>query len=390
MNTVVVVNLNGLAFQLEEPGYRSLSAYLHAAKQQLKGNPDEPEIMADLEQAIADKCARYLRPHKNVITIEEISAVIEEMGPVQTEPATGGYQPGTTEPQSARSDQQGPAPAPRRLYQIRDGAMFSGVCTGLAAYFNLDVTIVRLVFVVLTLFSAGLWFLVYLTMMLVIPFANTDEEHAAATGTPFNAQELVDRATKHYQQFKNDKEWRRHWRRQRREWRRRWRERADWWGHNVQRHVYQASTPMGYVTQVVTGLMIPVLAIVGVTLFITFLTSLVTLTTTGALFGWTIGGSLPLWAAVVILCVVYGMISSPLHAMRRGIHLIRGGYVQPWHELWDGLFSLAALLIVGWLAYRYVPAVHDLLSDLPEHLELMWRNLRDSIQHAGEAKPVTG
>src|SRR5579872_6846118 len=68
MNTVIIINLNGNAFHLEEPGFQSLRAYLERAQAQLKDNPDRVEIMADLEQAIADKCAHFLSPHKNVLT----------------------------------------------------------------------------------------------------------------------------------------------------------------------------------------------------------------------------------------------------------------------------------------------------------------------------------
>ena len=85
MNTVIIINLNGNAFHLEEPGYHSLRAYLERAQAQLKDNPDKTEIMADLEQAIADKCAHFLRPHKNVLSAAEIDEVLKEMGPVQSE-----------------------------------------------------------------------------------------------------------------------------------------------------------------------------------------------------------------------------------------------------------------------------------------------------------------
>ena len=73
--------------------------------------------------------------------------------------------------------------------------------------------------------------------------------------------------------------------------------------------------------------------------------------------------------------------------MRRGIHAIRGGYFHPWHEAWDGLFSLAWLVFIAWLAYRYIPAVQDLLRDFPDHLELMWRSVLKSLPAAGAAGP---
>ena len=37
---------------------------------------------ADLEQAIADKCANYMSAHKQVVTGAEMATILEEMGPV--------------------------------------------------------------------------------------------------------------------------------------------------------------------------------------------------------------------------------------------------------------------------------------------------------------------
>jgi phage shock protein PspC (stress-responsive transcriptional regulator) len=390
MDTVIVVNLNGIAYHIEEPGYQALLAYLDAAQSQLKDNPDRAEILADLEQAIADKCGHYLTSHKNVVSSSEIGNVLKEMGPVQSD-SEGGNSGASDAQASARTQASGgAAPTARRLYQIREGAMLSGVCTGIAAFLNIDVTIVRVLFVVLVLLTGGLWIVAYIIMMFVIPFANTDEEHAAAAGAPFNAKEVVDRARKNYAQFKDDKEWRRHWRQQRREWRRRWREGAYWWGHNLQRNVYQFSSHTGYFGQVFAGLLIPLLALVGMALFVLFITGLVSLTSTGVLFGWTVAQSIPLWAAVLILCLVYGAVASPLHHMRRAFYLNRVGYPSPFFAAWDGVFSLAALLLVGWFAYTHIPQVHGLFQNFPDNIVSMWHKFFDSFQHAGGDLPHNG
>src|SRR5580704_16419674 len=283
MNTVIIINLNGNAFHLEEPGFQSLRAYLERAHAQLKDNPDKTEIMADLEQAIADKCGRFLRPHKNVLSAAEIDEVLKEMGPVQSEGAADAAAgAGASNPPNAESKSGAAAgAAPKRLYQIREGAIISGVCAGLAAYLNIDVTIVRIAFVLLTLLTTGIWILVYLVMMLVVPYANTGEEHAAAAGAPFNAQEVIDRAKKHYAEFKDSKEWRRHWRQQRREWRRRWHDGAYWWAHNLQRNVQQFSAHPAYGAQLVAGLLIPFLAILSAVVFCLWIVAVVQLATSG-------------------------------------------------------------------------------------------------------------
>ena len=82
MRTVITISLNGNAYQIDAVGFDALRAYLQVAEQRLVGNPDREEILEDLEQAIADKCNRYLGPHKNVIGADEVAEVIREMGPV--------------------------------------------------------------------------------------------------------------------------------------------------------------------------------------------------------------------------------------------------------------------------------------------------------------------
>ena len=96
--------------------------------------------------------------------------------------------------------------------------MIAGVCSGLAAYFQIDVTLVRIGFVVLALLTKGVGILIYVAMMFLVPEANTPEERAAAGGMPFNAKEVVDRVKREYE--KGSKHWTREWRRKQRQWRR--------------------------------------------------------------------------------------------------------------------------------------------------------------------------
>jgi phage shock protein PspC (stress-responsive transcriptional regulator) len=386
MNTVIIINLNGNAFHLEEPGYQSLQAYLERAQEQLKDNPDKAEIMADLEQAIADKCAHFLRPHKNVLSAAEIDDVLKQMGPVQTDSAQSA-QGAAADDQPRAAPGTSPGPAHKRLYQIREGAMLSGVCTGIAAYLNIDVTIVRIMFVLFTLLTKGIWILVYVVMMLVIPFANTDEERAAAAGTPFNAQEVIDRAKKHYAEF-NNKEWRRHWRQQRREWRRKWRDGAYWWGHNLQRNVYQFSEHAGYGGHVAAGLLVPFLAVANAVIFCLWIAAIVSLATTGAIFGWAIPGSVPLWVSILILLFLYSAITRPLRRARRAIYFTTGGYNYLWFAAWYELLSTGILVLVCWYAYTHVPQVHEFFQHFVQNLTTMWNNIVDSFRHGVPSTPA--
>ena len=56
----------------------------------------------------------------------------------------------------------------KRLYRMREGRVVAGVCTGIAAYFGIDPTLVRLAFAVFTIFG-GAGILIYLIAWIVIP-----------------------------------------------------------------------------------------------------------------------------------------------------------------------------------------------------------------------------
>ena len=84
MQKVVTISLNGIAYQLEEPGYNQLRTYLERAESRLKDSPDRTEVMADLEQAVGEKCRAVLGPHKTVVNTSEVERIIEEMGPVES------------------------------------------------------------------------------------------------------------------------------------------------------------------------------------------------------------------------------------------------------------------------------------------------------------------
>src|SRR5919204_6603034 len=62
-----------------------------------------------------------------------------------------------------------PPPAPRRLTRSSRDRMWAGVAGGLAEYFDLDPSLVRLLWVLATIFSGGLAIPVYLVAWIILP-----------------------------------------------------------------------------------------------------------------------------------------------------------------------------------------------------------------------------
>jgi phage shock protein C len=56
---------------------------------------------------------------------------------------------------------------PKRLYRSNE-KMIAGVCSGLADYFDIDPTIIRILFVVIA-FAGGAALLAYLIMWIIVP-----------------------------------------------------------------------------------------------------------------------------------------------------------------------------------------------------------------------------
>ena len=62
-----------------------------------------------------------------------------------------------------------PPTHPKRLVRRRDDRMIAGVCSGVAAYLGVDVTLVRLVTVLGAVFGFGTFIVAYVVGWLLIP-----------------------------------------------------------------------------------------------------------------------------------------------------------------------------------------------------------------------------
>jgi phage shock protein PspC (stress-responsive transcriptional regulator) len=334
MHKVVSINLDGRAYQVEEHGFSALTVYLEDAADRLEGNPGRTEILADLEQAIASRCDGLLHAHKTVVTTAEVEQIIRDMGPVEVDGEE--VEEGAREVPPAGSQT-------KRLYQIREGAMLSGVCNGLGAYLDVDPTLVRIAFVVLAFVTSGVWVAIYGVLMIVIPHADTPEERAAATGLPLNAQEVIDRAARAVNDLKDRKPWR-DWRRQHREWQR--------------RHPGWKPGPIGYTR----GPVAPAAELVRGALFLLFAIAAISVVNSGTALGWPLPLGLPVWGALLILVATYNFLSLPLHLTRSASGPAEAAQ---WWGVGGTAIRLAVVGVLLWLAINNAPEVREFVQRLP-------------------------
>lgn len=364
MRKVTTINLNNNAYQIDEEGFDALRSYLDNAARALAGNPDRDEILADLEQAIADKCRMTLGAHKTVVSVEEIDRILNEMGPVASgndDASAGAAGAGDNAGNTGSRPASGPDWRARRLYRIREGQKVGGICQGLAAFAGIDVTLVRVAVTLITIFTGffpGIF--TYIVLCFVLPTAETPEEIAAAHGQPFRAQEVVDRVKKKHAEWRNAH---RDERRMRRDARRA--QRAAWWAPQP------PPAPPGPTARVTGGILLPVLTVLSAAWFAAM--AIVAYVSwhywyrtgfhTWPPGSWHDHDHIPRWIALVAILAVWALLAIPLKAGRRAaLYYANGGQRHGWADAWSGLLWIAVVAVILLGAWFALPQLRELLQ----------------------------
>jgi phage shock protein PspC (stress-responsive transcriptional regulator) len=178
MKKTLTVNLNGKVFNIDEDAYELLENYLSNLKSYFGKKPDAAEILSDFEARIEELLSEKIKSGYEVITIEEVEAVIMRMG----NPEDLGDETIGTEKENVASDNPKENKSKKKFYRNIDDKKLGGVCSGIAAYFGLDPLPIRLVFVVLALLSTGWLFLFYLILWILMPEARTASQKLEMKG----------------------------------------------------------------------------------------------------------------------------------------------------------------------------------------------------------------
>jgi phage shock protein PspC (stress-responsive transcriptional regulator) len=157
MDKTIVVGLSGHAgeYRLDEEAHDRLTRYLDRAARRVPDDSERAEVLGDLERSIGDKLDAQLGTDQRLITAADIDAVLEEIGAVDT-----GHEPVAEEADTRPR---------RRLYRIREGQQIAGVCTGIAARYEVGVDWVRTGFWAATIVTLGIFLVIYITLAFALP-----------------------------------------------------------------------------------------------------------------------------------------------------------------------------------------------------------------------------
>lgn len=195
MKKTLTVNLGGTVFHIDEDAYRLLDNYLSNLKIHFRKEAGADEIIDDIERRISELFAEKLTAGSQVITITDVEEVIARMGKPEDMEAENDSEPSVGN--ATRTTIH------RRLYRNPDDKLLGGVISGMAAYLGWDVTLLRLLLLVVLICGVGTLIPVYIVCWLVIPEARTAAEKLSMRGEAVTVENIGKTVTDGFEKVAN-------------------------------------------------------------------------------------------------------------------------------------------------------------------------------------------
>ena len=196
------INLGGIVFHIDEDAYDLLDKYLSNLRIHFSKEEGAEEIVHDMELRISELFSERLCEKKQVITLTDVEEIIAQMG----KPEEFAEDDTTQETNEYNKEEK----APKRLFRDPDNKVIGGVCSGIAAYFGWDVTILRIILIVLALpiFTNGAFIikgivLFYVIAWIIIPEAKTATEKLSMKGMKVNVENIGKTVTDGFEKVNN-------------------------------------------------------------------------------------------------------------------------------------------------------------------------------------------
>lgn len=172
MKKIININLSGRVIPIEDSAYEKLQGYIESLRRHFAHEEGRDEIINDIESRIAELMNDKIRKGANCVTDNDIDEIIRIMGRPEDfgdETETDNTQSGNSKQQQSSSYTGTNKSYRNRLYRDTSDRLIGGVCSGLAAYMNVDPSIVRILFAIITLGGFGVGFLIYIILWMVLP-----------------------------------------------------------------------------------------------------------------------------------------------------------------------------------------------------------------------------
>jgi phage shock protein PspC (stress-responsive transcriptional regulator) len=196
MQRIIQINIAGRVIPIEEDAYLALKEYINSLERLFANEEGREEILQDIENRIAELFGIRLQGGAPAIDKTDVQKVTETLGDASelhdgassSKSSSGSYSANAGAQNNYQQYQQWQQyqNKKKRLYRNPYDKVVGGVCSGIAAYFDVDPAVVRIIFA-LMIFGVGIGFLAYIIAWIVVPVARTPEElHNMSGGEPMD------------------------------------------------------------------------------------------------------------------------------------------------------------------------------------------------------------
>lgn len=187
MKKIININLNGRVIPIEDSAYEQLQQYIESLRRYFANEEGRDEIINDIESRIAELLHEKIRKGATCITDIDIEEIAQSMGRPQdleaaeekaeTTQQQATSNTSTSSSSSSYTDNNNSSSRRGRLYRDMNDKFIGGVCSGIAAYMNVDPAIIRIIFAIITFGGFGLGFLVYILLWIILPPKDLEGYH---------------------------------------------------------------------------------------------------------------------------------------------------------------------------------------------------------------------
>lgn len=168
MKQVININFQGSIIPIEISAYEILKNYIASLTTHFSAEEGKDEIINDIESRIAELFQVRLKAGATCIQDADVQAVMNSIGRPEDLAGEGDDTSASKTNEQKKTNTTYNAAGKRRLFRDENHKLVGGVCSGVANYFDIDIAIVRVVFLIL-LFSFGFGLLPYIILWIAVP-----------------------------------------------------------------------------------------------------------------------------------------------------------------------------------------------------------------------------
>ncbi len=179
MKQVININFQGRIVPIELTAYEILKSYIESLSRHFDAEEGKDEIINDIENRIGELFQERIKAGASCIIDDDVNAIIKSIGRPEdfddAEPSSATNTQNTQQNSTKTNQNQSThttASGKKRLFRDENHKLVGGVCSGVANYFDVDIAIVRVVFLI-ALFSFGIGFIPYIILWIAVPSSAT-------------------------------------------------------------------------------------------------------------------------------------------------------------------------------------------------------------------------